>query len=40
LKYNTQTGFEQAALDAIDNIIGNNPVMQDRKLGHYPFRKK
>jgi hypothetical protein len=40
LKYNMQTGFEQEDLDAIDKIIVNNPVMQDRNLGHHPFRKK
>jgi hypothetical protein len=40
LNYNMQTGFEQEALDSIDNIIVNNPVMQDRNLGHHPFRKK
>jgi hypothetical protein len=27
-------------LDAIDKIIDNNPVIQERKLGHHPFRKK
>jgi hypothetical protein len=30
LKYNMQTGFEQDALDAIDKIIVNNPVINGR----------
>jgi hypothetical protein len=40
MKYSTKTGLEQAALDAIDSSIGNNPVMNDCKLGHHPFCKK
>jgi hypothetical protein len=40
LKYNMQIGFEQEVLDAIDKIMVNNPVMQDRNLGHHPFHKK
>jgi hypothetical protein len=35
-----ETGSEQAALDTIDSIIANNPVMKDCKLRHHPFLKE